>query len=143
MPHLYTTLAQVSAKLPTQFLTEALDDDRDSEIDPAVWEAVADGAAREVDGFLAMKYSVPFMGDLPAVVITASLYFVMETLYDRRGFTGEKNPYMARAEAERKKLREIGSGALPLTPLILKQTPSVSVVSEPARTSSAFGNLSS
>ncbi len=142
MPILYTTLAQVSAKLPAQFVTEALDDDRDGQADAAVWEAVADGAAREVDGFLAMRFSVPFTGDVPAVVSSASLIFVMETLYDRRGFTGEKNPYSERADAQRKTLRDIGDGKLPLTPTIVKKTPSVSVVTEPARTSSAFGNLS-
>lgn len=143
MPNAYTSLSQVFAKLPEQFVIEALDDDRDGELDEDVWEAVADGASREVDGFLAMKYSVPFTGDLPAVVVTASLYFVMETLYDRRSFTGEKNPYMARAEAERKKLRDIGNGDLPLMPTIVKKTPSVSVVAEQAKTSSAFGSLSS
>lgn len=138
----YTTQAEVSAKLPAQFLLEALDDDRDGEIDADVWEAVANGAAREVDGFLGMRFAVPFTGDIPAVVVTASLYLVMETLYERRGYSGEKNPYTERAEMERKKLRDIGGGKLPLTPEIVKATRSVSAITEPARTSSASGNLS-
>ena len=143
MANPYTTLDQVTAKLPLQFVTEALDDDGDGLLDAEVWEAVADGAARDVDGLLAMRYDVPFTAPLPAVVVTASLCFVMESLYDRRGLTGEKNPYLKRAEDERKKLRDIGSGKLPLTPERVKKTPSVSVVTEPARTSSKHGHLSS
>ena len=139
----YTTLSQVTAKLPLDFVTEALDDDRDGVIDAGVWEAVSNGAGEEVDGFLAMRYPTPFTEPFPAIVTTASLYFVMETLYDRRGITGEKNPYLTRAEAERKKLRDIGNGDTPLTPVFVKQTPSVSAVTEPARTSSASGYMSS
>jgi len=142
MPNTYTTLAQVYAKLPSNFVLEALDDDRDGELDSSVWDAVAEGAAREVDGLLAMRYPTPFAGDLPAVVVNASLYFVLETLYERRGHTGENNPYQKRADDERKNLRDIGAGKLPLTPSTVKKTPSVSAVTEPARTSSASGNLS-
>jgi len=142
MPDAYTTLEQVYAKLPAQFVLEALDDDADGVLDEEVWESVSDGAAREVDGFLAMRYDVPFQPTLPAVVVTASLYFVLETLYDRRGITGEKNPYMKRADEQRTKLKQIGAGKLPLTPDRVKKTPSVSTVTEPARTSSAYGNLS-
>lgn len=138
----YTSLDQVHAKLPAQFVREALDDDLDGFADEAVWTAVSEGAAREVDGFLGMKYTVPFTAPLPAIIVTAALYLVMETLYDRRGLTGEKNPYFERAEAERKKLRAIGNGEMPLTPNIVKQNRTVAAVTERARTSSASGSLS-
>jgi phage gp36-like protein len=142
MPNAYTTLAEVHAKLPAQFVLEALDDSGSGELDEEVWESVSNGAAREVDGFLAMRYEVPFTAPLPAVVVTAALIFVMESLYDRRGLTGEKNPYLLRANEQRKKLEAIGAGKLPLTPERVKTRPSVSTVTEPARTSSSNGHLS-
>lgn len=140
----YTTLAEISAKLPHRFLVEALDDNGDEMIDTEVWDQVAAAAASEVDGLLAMRFSTPFAEPAPAVVRHASLIFALETLYDRRGYSGdEKNPYASRARAERDKLRDIGAGKLPLTPVHQKPTKSVAVVTEPARTSSAHGHLAS
>jgi phage gp36-like protein len=139
----YTTLAEIAAKLPNQFLVEALDDNGDGVPDADVWDQVAASAAAEVDGLLAMRFSTPFASP-PAVVRHAALIFALETLYDRRGYSGdEKNPYASRARDERDKLRDIGAGKLPLTPVHQKPTQSVAVVSEPARTSSAAGHLAS
>ena len=70
--------------------------------------------------------------------------FVLETLYLRRGFgTEETNPFLNSARAARKELTAIGNGEMPLTPEAERPRKSVSIVTEPARTSSAFGNLSS
>lgn len=142
--HAYTSLDQVKGKLPLDFIIEALDDDGDGEIDVAAWQMVSGNAAIEIDGYLAMKYLTPFPEPFPSIVQSASLIFVMESLHDRRGKNGEDgNPYAKRATEWRNMLAMIGNGEKPLTPLHEKATPSVRVVTEPARTSSASGHLSS
>lgn len=138
----YTTLAQVTAKLPMDFIVQALDDDRDGAIDTAVWEAVVEGAADDVDGKLGMRYATPFdPSALPAIVKSSSLLFVLETLYQRRGFGAEEtNPFLVPARAARKDLTEIGNGEKPLTPQAERPRASVAVITEPASTHSAAGN---
>lgn len=141
----YTTLAQVKAKLPNDFIIEALDDDKDGILDEDVWTAVAEDAANQVDGRLGKRYQVPFNPDaLEPIIVSSSLMFVLETLYQRRGLGSEEtNPFLASARAARKELTDIGNGDTPLTPTAAKPRQSVMVVSEPARTSSAGGYLSS
>lgn len=140
----YTTLAQVKAKLPLDFITEALDDDKDGMIDDDVWTAVAEDAADQVDARIGMRYTTPLdLAALPAVASASSLLFVLETLYQRRGYgTEETNPFLASARAARKDLTDIGAGKTPLTPVANKPQKSVAVFTEPARTSSANGHLS-
>jgi phage gp36-like protein len=141
----YTTLAQIAAKLPADFILQALDDDKDGIIDPAVWQAVAEDAADQVDDRLGQRYPVPFDPEnLSAKVRAASLMFVLETLHIRRGLgTEETNPFLNSARAARKELSAIGSGEVPLSPEAKRPHKSVATVTEPARTSSASGHLSS
>lgn len=139
----YTTLEQVKAKLPLDFIIEALDDDKDGMIDSEVWEAVAADAADAVDGRIGQRYPTPLTGDIPAIARSASLLFVLETLYQRRGFgSTENNPFLDSARAARAELSKIGAGDIPLTPTAQKPRPSVAVFREPARTTSAHGSLS-
>jgi hypothetical protein len=145
MPRIvYTSQEQAKAKVPEAFLVEALDDDRDGMIDDDVWTAVAEEAADQVDARLGQRYAVPFPADaIPAPARHASLLFVLETLYLRRGFgTEENNPFLNSARAARKELEAIGSGQKPLTPESQKPRPSVAVFTEPARTTSSAGHLS-
>jgi phage gp36-like protein len=141
----YTTLEQVKAKLPFDFLVEALDDDKDGVLDAEVWTAVAEDAADQVDARLGKRYTVPFdPAALEPIVKSSALIFVLETLYQRRGYGSETdNPYLVSARAARKELNQIGDGDVPLTPVMKRPNRSVAVISEPARTSSASGNLSS
>lgn len=140
----YTTLDQIKAKLPHDFVVEALDDDGDGELDEAVLTLVLEDAATQVDARLGQRYAVPFdTADLPAIVTSASLTFVLETLYLRRGHgTEEKNPFLAAANQTRKKLEEIGMGKGQLTPEAQRPKKSVAVFTEPSKTTSANGNLS-
>lgn len=140
----YTSLAQVSAKLPSTFVTEALDDDQDGVADEAVWQAVAEDAANQVDARLGKRYTTPLdPEDMPAVAAQASLLFVLETLYLRRGLgTEETNPFLVSARAARKDLDRIGDGESPLTPTAQKPKRSVMTFTEPSRTHNSAGNLS-
>lgn len=141
----YTTLAQVKAKLPHEFVIEALDDDKDGVIDDEVWDAVAEDAADQVDSRLGQRYATPFPADdTPAIARSSSLLFVLETLYQRRGYgTEENNPFLVSARAARKDLAEIGAGARPLVPGATKPKSSVATFTEPARTTSSHNHLSS
>ena len=138
----YTTLDQVKAKLPLAFITEALDDDRDGEIDEEVWVQVAEDAADQVDARLGKRYAVPFDPEnLEAIVSDASKLFILETLYLRRGYgTEENNPFLKAANTMRNELRDIGNGKGQLTPEAVKPKKSVAVFTEPSRTHS--NNLS-
>lgn len=145
MRPVYTTLDQVKAKLPADFLLEALDDDKDGITDTDVWQAVAEDAADQVDARLGKRYAVPFDPlALEPIVKSSSLIFVLETLYQRRGYGSETdNPYLVSARAARRELNQIGDGEVPLSPEQNRPKRSVSVITEPARTSSAGRYLSS
>lgn len=140
----YTTFSQIKAKLPHDFVVEALDDDKDGEIDQDVLDLVLETAADEVDSRLGQRYAVPFdPADLPAIVSSASLVLVLETLYVRRGFgNAENNPFFTNAAETRRKLDKIGNGEGQLTPTAQRPRPSVAVFGEPAKTTSSSGNLS-
>lgn len=132
MPYLAST--DLHGLLPPAFVAEALDDDRDGSADSGVWDAVEEDAAGQIDSRLGGRYSVPFTAPLPAVVVEAAKVFACELLYQRRGMSGEANPWTARANAMRKRLEAIGDGSQPLTPTTTKVRPPVSVISTPAVT---------
>lgn len=141
---LYITLDEVAAKLPAALVLEALDDNADGQIDQPVWAKIAAAACDEVDASVGQRYTTPFaaLPDTPALIRSAALLFVCEMLYLRRG-KGDKdtNPFLSRADAMRQKLDLIADGKQPLTPTAERPRQSVSVITEPARTSSASGNL--
>lgn len=141
---LYITLSEVKAKLPADLVLEALDDNADGQIDSPVWDSIAEAACNEVDASVGQRYTTPFaaLPDTPVLIRTAALLFVCEMLYLRRG-KGDKdtNPFLARADAMRQKLDLVADGKQPLTPTTERPRQSVSVITEPARTSSAAGHL--
>jgi hypothetical protein len=112
---MYCTITQVEARVPHAIVLQALDDNRDGQIDAdvqAAWETSVDG---EIDGFLGQRYSVPFTGTIPSVVFSAALILRAEALYHRRGVASDANPFSALASAIRLKLDRIGRGLDPLT----------------------------
>lgn len=119
--------------MPRELIVQALDDNRDGQIDAeieAAWHAAVDC---EIDGMLGQRYPVPFTDPLPAVVSSAGLILRCEALYQRRGIPPDQNPFSARSAAIRKKLDAIGKGVDPLTPEIVKSRPVGTVISEPSR----------
>ena len=136
----YVVLADLNGKIPTKFLIEALDDNKDGAADSAAWDAVVKDVHQEIDGKLGVRYPVPFSNPIPAIVLTAASVFAAEALYNRRGFQGEdKNPWTKRANAERAQLLEIAKGEIPLKPEIQRAAPSASIVAEGAKTTSRAG----
>ncbi len=142
---LYFTLEEIAAKVPSALLLEALDDNADGQIDQPVWAKVAAASCNEVDGILGQSYAVPFASapDTPALVASAARVFCWETLYLRRGHGDAKtNPFITAADSMRLKLDAIAAGKEALTPSATRPSPSVVAITEPARTSSHYGNLS-
>lgn len=136
----YVVQAEIEAHLPPQFLVEALDDDGDGTADPDAWDKVAAAVATEIDGTLGQRFAVPF-SPVPAVVSRAAQVFSLEMLYQRRGVPAEGNPWTTPATRLRDKLDAIAKGEEPLTPDIHRANPSVTAVTEPAKSVSSFGHL--
>ncbi len=136
----YTTRELISTKLPDQFLVEALDDDGDGEEEAGLLDDIISVADTEIDGYLQGRYRLP-LSPVPALLATCSLVLVLETLYFRRGFDAEKNPWRNRASELRARLRRIAAGEEALVVGSEKATPSAIVVAEPARTHSRAGRL--
>lgn len=137
----YIVQSDLHALVPPAFVVEALDDDRDGLADAGVWAAVEAEAAGQVDSRLGGRYAVPFGAPLPAIVTEAAKLFAAEALYQRRGQSGENNPFTGRANAMRKRLEAIGAGEAPLTPEAGRKRPPVSVITAPAKTLPAHGGM--
>lgn len=93
-------------------LNNALDDDGDGQADPNLLDNLIITASNQVDGYLQGRYVTPIAGingaGPPAIVIEATLIFVVETLYNRRKQgPDEKNPYEGRANSLRDRLKDI------------------------------------
>lgn len=132
----YVLLGQLSALIPPQFLTEALDDDGDGVADPGVFDSIVDTVHKEIDGALGQRYPVPFSNPIPAVVADAAIVLTAHTLYSRRAVEDKKNPFDRRAKEVREKLAAIAKGEQPLAPEAKRAKPSASIVSEPSKTRS-------
>jgi phage gp36-like protein len=140
MPN-YTTRAALGAIIPPQFVLQALDDDGDGVEDAGLFDQVLANAQQEVDGILGKRYATPFASPIPNLVGNATLIFVGEALYTRRGYGDEArpNPFAERAKDIRKQLVAISNGEGALSPDLDRKKPSASVITEPAKTSSATG----
>ena len=130
----YVTLDEMIAQVPSEYITQAMDDDGEGGADSGVWDQVSAAVSDAVDGPLGQIYDVPFSTPLPAIVKQAARVFCAEMLYLRRGVSGDKNPWTARADKIRAKLDRIATGSESLGPDFDKEAPAGSVITEPAKT---------
>lgn len=133
----YVALADISGRIPTAFLTQALDDDNDGEID--AWDGVAASVGSYIDGVLGTRFTVPFAAPFPPVVVTAAQVLACEMCYQRRGVSAEQNPWTSQADAIRSVLNKIAEGKAPLAPDTKRAKPSATAISEPSRLHDAAG----
>jgi phage gp36-like protein len=134
---MYVERAAVEALIPAPDLIDALDDDRDGNEDDGIFDQVVNLASNAVDAFLAGLFATPFADPAPAVVREAALIFVCEAIYSRRP-AGDRNPFKARADGWRQRLKQIGEGAAPLEAGQVRQFTPGAAVTEPA---SIDGNM--
>lgn len=138
----YVDLDDMEARIPPGVLLNALDDDDDGQPDDGLWAKIQQAVGEKIDGCLGVRFAVPFNPPLPAVVVSAAQIFAAEMVYDRKGFSGEeRNPWAGRAARMMAKLEKIADGLLPLAPGMERARPSVSVITERAKTHSSRDNL--
>ncbi len=138
----YVLLSDLSGKIPSPFLIEALDDSSSGSADAAIWNQIAADVAQEINGILGQRFTVPFANPIPDIVASSAKTLACEAIYMRRGKAGKENPFDTAASDVRKLLKAIANGEKPLTPTTNRAKPSASVVTEPAATSSSSKRLS-
>lgn len=138
----YVLLSDLSAKIPPQFITQALDDDNDGVADPGIWNVIKKDVHTEIDGALGARYRVPFRNPVPPFVLRVAVVLACAAIYERRGVSEKENPFAEQRKTLRKEMKEIAEGKAPLDPSEQRVQPSVSVVTEPAATTSSSGKLS-
>ena len=136
----YVLQAEIEAQIPADFLLQALDDNSDGVADAGVFDKIVGAVSDEIDGALGRKYSVPFASP-PSFVKAAAKVLTLWTLYQRRGFAGERNPWETEATRIRKTLDAIGTGKEALTPDDKGKVPGGVVITETAKTHDRQGNL--
>ena len=92
--------------MPLANIVQALDDNGDGEADQDAWASVQQSAEDRI--------SDAFGGSVPERYANAAAYarkvFLLETLFGRRGFSGDKNPFTSRANDAEKRLRLLSTG---------------------------------
>ncbi|KUG22372.1 phage protein [hydrocarbon metagenome] len=107
---MYCTLADIKKALPEDLIIQLTDDDNIGEIITAnVMQAIASADA-EIDGYCAVKYSVPFV-TVPAVVKALSVEISIYYLYKRRTVPEKIEKAYDKAVA---RLKDISRGLLSL-----------------------------
>ncbi len=99
-------IEDLTGEMPLDLITQALDDNGDGEADEGTWGKVQ-AAAEE-------RLRSAFGGDVPARHALAAAHarklFILVALYNRRGFTGEANPYTAEANRAEKRAQDLAAG---------------------------------
>jgi hypothetical protein len=148
----YITFDQVVAGLPAEITNQLLDDSGAGTPDMDIWQQIVLAVGQEIDGKIGQRYALPLPDPIPQILLNAGFVLAAEMLYQRKGFFGDANPWCARATAIRGTAGQQGgqpglldklvTGELPLSPDLQRKQPSVSVITERARTHSHCGRLS-
>ena len=128
----YVQLSDLSGLLPSEFLTQALDDVNAGTIDTALFNQIATDVSAVIDGYLGTRFAVPFVpddnGNYPPFVLNAAKKLCAEQLYKRRGVADEKNPWAAECGQLRAMLKAMSLGQAPLDPDLNRKDPSASAI---------------
>lgn len=137
----YITQSDVAACVEPGLIVQALDDDKDGAADEGRWEQVLAAVEGEINGVLAVRYTIPFSGPVPAAVKHATLVLTAEALYLRRGMTGDQNPWTARARDVRERLARIAAGDEQLSAAVSRVGAGGAAIVEPSKTHEPSGRL--
>lgn len=100
-----TDWKSLAGDMAPAFITQALDDDGDGFADAAVWDAVLEAANTRV------AVACPSAdAKHPDAADYARRMFCLESLYTRRGYTADGNPFTDRALDAEKRLKALASG---------------------------------
>ena len=129
----YIVQTDLKGKVPAQLLLQALDDNGDGVADDGVWDEIIVDVESAINSRLEGNYAIPLAEPIPAIISEAAKILAAEAVYLRRSLTGDQNPWVKQADAMRKRLEDIGSGKLPLTPVTNPQGPTGVVITETSR----------
>jgi hypothetical protein len=101
----YVTRAEIEALIPAAELATALKDPATGAETTGLMVALIAAADLDVDARLGGSYEVPFTGTVPALVRRAALVFTLESIWKRRGVSGDPaNPWTREADRLRDRL---------------------------------------
>lgn len=125
----YVTESDLTPLLPAQWVTEAADDDGDG--DGETIGTICNAASDTVDSYLQGRYELPISDASGlAKLKEAATARAMWVLFQRRGRTGDSNPYEGEWSRWAKKLEAIEQGKAELL-----VSPTDAAVTPPARVS--------
>lgn len=124
----YVTQLELTSIMPLEDIRDACADGAGEQTPEEVWDSICQSVSEEIDGLLAPRYTHPFPDPVHPRLKTAARWITLETLFFRRRMMGDANPATVKADAERKALREIGTGKVLLDATApLPQAPAPSV----------------
>lgn len=111
----YATRSDLEALVPSERLAEALKGTGGTET-TGLLTAILAAADTQVNAYLENSYTTPLTTPYPAIVKRAAAVFALETVWQRKGLSGEQsNPWAGMADKLRDRLDDIGRGALKMT----------------------------
>jgi phage gp36-like protein len=136
---MYTSRQKLETVIPAADLVAALDDDGDGLEDAGLFETLLEVATEKVDAYLDGRYSnlLPFANP-PALVKTAALAFLAESIYTRRPGADAPTKITREARACRDRLEKIQEGKANLSADKAENAP-VSIIASPSSVHSRKG----
>lgn len=104
----YTTREKIEALIPSNFLERGIMIEGQEE--SGLLDSIISVAAMEIDGFLASRYSVPFVAPIHPFIATASIIITCDLVYKRNAVNDENNPWAERADKIRNQLQDLSDG---------------------------------
>lgn len=131
----YFTFDQLSALIPSSYLTEGLDDNADALED--AFSKVRDAAENRINAMLSARYALPLPTTnegVAAFLADAGCLIAASLVYSRRGVPADQWPFKGEHSAVMARLRAIAKGEEPLAPALVTPAAESSavVISAPA-----------
>ena len=136
----YISQSELKGLIPDVILGESMDDNADEAADAGMWDAVAAEVDDEINGRLESRYRVP-IDPVPSTIRKAAKAIAIYLLYGRRQIGDDRNPGKADADYWKKRLDEIGRGALPLSWEAQSAESPATLIQEEAKTFDPAGRL--
>lgn len=136
----YITYDEMKAALPAEIMAQLLDDQGSGVPDMDKWAKIVAAVAREINGSLEQKYSLP-LSSVPNSIGDAAFKLAAELLYCGRGYYGDANPWTERAREVRKLLGKFAEGSIQLLPTAVKTNAPAVAITETAKTYPTSGGM--
>lgn len=109
----YTTREKITARIPADFVKRIAPEPTEDKPDDVLSDIIAT-IDTEIDGYLATRFSVPFVAPVPAVIQNAALVLACHALFMRGDRPDEGNPWAKAADEVRRHLADVRDGGATL-----------------------------